>query len=201
MKISRFLLFIITLLSQLTLNTEAISAPNVSSAAESFISATSAKTLAIIKSNAIEEQKTKQLTAIFNEVVDIDWMAKFAVAKIWKTMTNVQKRAYLNAYHEYLIKTYVPRFSEYNNQEIKITNVKDIGNDQYIVSIQVISDKNNSDSITINIGYRCKLYDDKFKIRDMIGENFSLLTTQRSEFASVVAKGGIDLLIKTLSAK
>ena len=159
------------------------------------------KTLSIIKLEISEEQKATKLTEIFNEVVDMDWMAKFAIARVWRTMTNQQKKDYLIAYRNYLIKTYVPRFEEYNNQKIKILHTKDVGNDQYIVYTQIINAKDNSDKATIDIGYRCKKQGNDFRIRDIIGENFSLLTTQRSEFSSVIDKGGVDLLIKTLSAK
>ena len=115
-------------------------------------------------------------------------------------MTDKQKEAYLKAYNHYLIKTYVPRFKEYNNEEIKITGTKDMGNEQYIVSTQITS-KKSADKHTLNIGYRCKNTDGSFKIRDISGEDMSLLTTQRSEFASVVTNGGLDKLIQTLAEK
>ena len=114
-------------------------------------------------------------------------------------MTDHEKQDYLNAYKHYLIKTYVPRFKEYNNQSIKIVNTKDIGNGQYIVSTQITS--KDSEKHTINIGYRCKQEGDNFKIRDIIGEDVSLIATQRSEFSSVIGNGGIEKLIKTLMDK
>ncbi len=167
----------------------------------SFITQTSDAALQIIKSDDSSEQKNDKLTKIFNETVDIDWMAKFAVAKVWRSMTQDQRKKYITAYHNYLVKTYVPRFSEYNNQKIKIINIKDLGNDRYIVSTEIINEKPRDNSTVINVGYRCRKHNDAFKVIDLTGENFSLLATQRSEFAAVVEKGGIDLLITTLSQK
>jgi phospholipid transport system substrate-binding protein len=168
--------------------------------AEAFISNLSADALKIIQSKDSEETKMRILEDKFNSSVDVDWMAKFAIAKFWKSMTDKQKQAYLKAYNHYLIKTYVPRFKEYNNDEIKITGTKDMGSDQYVVSTQIIT-KKGPEKHTINIAYRCKNTDGSFKIRDISGEDISLLTTQRSEFASVVASGGIDKLIQTLATK
>ena len=175
-------------------------ATNLEQVAETFISNTSNKTLEIINSQVITSTKSQELEELFIEVMDIDWMAKFAIAKFWKDMSEVQKNNYLKAYKNYLIKTYVPKFQEYNNQIIKIINTKDIGNSIYIVSTQIVNNS-TAEKRTINIGYRCKVDVDNIKIRDIIGEDFSLLSTQRSEFASVIANGNIDKLIKILLEK
>lgn len=168
--------------------------------AEDFIANLSHRTLQIIQSKDSENKKSVQLEKIFNDAVDVKWMAKFAIAKFWKSMSEKQKENYLKAYQYYLIKTYVPRFKEYNNQEIKIVGTKDIGNEQYIVSTQIVSMKGSEKNI-INVGYRCKSSNGIYNIRDITGEDFSLLSTQRSEFSSIIAKNGIDKLIQILSEK
>lgn len=168
--------------------------------AEDFISNTSNRVLKVIESNISTDKKSKQLEAIFTDIVDIDWMAKFAIAKFWKTMSDVEKNQYLGAYKQYLIKIYVPKFKEYNNQVVKIVSAKDMSNGQYQVMTQIIAVK-GSEKTTLNISYRCKEDNGKFQIRDIIGEDFSLLATQRSEFAAIIEKGGIDKLIQTLLNK
>ena len=169
-------------------------------AAEEFISNLSDKSLKIIQSKIPEAKKTKQLEGVFTDVLDINWMAKFAIAKFWKTMSDNEKDRYLAAYKQYLIKTYVPRFQEYNNEIVKITGSKDLGNGHYQVMTQIITTKGN-DKTTLGISYRCKKDSDKFKIRDITGEDFSLLSTQRSEFSAVIEKGGLEKLIKNLENK
>ncbi len=195
-KFLQFLLIICTII--FTFNANIATAD--SSEAENFISNTSDKVLKVIESKISTETKSKQLEEIFSNVVDIDWMAKFAIAKFWKTMSDVQKEQYLGAYKQYLIKTYVPRFKEYNNQVVKIIAVKDMNNGQYQIMTQIVATK-GSEKTTLNISYRCKEDNGKFQIRDIVGEDFSLLATQRSEFAAIIEKGGIDKLIKTLLSK
>ena len=192
-KFYQILLLILTILYTLYGN---IATADSGKVAEDFISSVSDRTLKIIQSKGSEDKKTTQLERVFIESVDINWMAKFAIAKFWKNMSDGQKDQYLSAYQVYLIKTYVPKFKEYNNQVVKITGSKDIGNGQYQVMTQIISDKT-----TLNISYRCKEDAGKFKIRDITGEDFSLLSTQRSEFTAIIEKGGVDKLIKTLENK
>lgn len=196
-KFLQIILIIFTVLCNLLVNS---ASAETSKSAEDFISNVSDKTLKIIQSKSSENKKMKQLEDIFSDALDINWMAKFAIAKFWKNMSDEQKDQYLGAYKQYLIKTYVPKFKEYNNQVIKITGSKDIGNGQYQVMTQIVATK-GSDKTTINISYRCKADNGKFKIRDITGEDFSLLSTQRSEFASIIEKGGIEKLIKSLETK
>lgn len=168
--------------------------------AENFISDLSTKALKIIESKEAENKKLVRLEEIFDQAVDTNWMAKFAISKFWKLMTDVEKQKYLQAYRHYLMKTYVPKFKEYNNQIIKITGSKDMGNNQYIVSTQIISNKGAERNV-LNISYRCKEENNTFQIRDISGEDFSLLATQRAEFAAVVTKDGVGQLITMLAEK
>jgi phospholipid transport system substrate-binding protein len=168
--------------------------------AEEFVKNISDTVLKVIQSKITEDKKAKKLEELFIASVDIDWMAKFAIAKSWKNMSDEQKTQYLAAYRQYIVKTYVPRFKEYNNQVVKVIGSKDMNNGQYQVMTQIISNQ-GEEKTTINISYRCKESDGKFKVRDIIGEDFSLLATQRSEFAAVIEKGGIEKLIKTLLNK
>lgn len=192
--------YLILLLIMFLLASHNIVNANSSESAEEFVKGVSDTVLKVIQSKIKEDKKTEQLEQLFVNTVDINWMAKFAVAKSWKNMSDEEKTQYLAAYKKYIIKTYVPRFKEYNNQVVKIIGSKDMGNSQYQVMTQIITNQ-GEEKTTINISYRCKESDGKFKIRDIIGEDFSLLATQRSEFAAVIEKGGIDKLIQTLLSK
>jgi phospholipid transport system substrate-binding protein len=164
---------------------------------EDFIQDISSQTIQIIEKKTNDKIKNDKLEEIFHQVMDLDWMAKFAIAKFWKNLSEQDKIAYLAAYRSYLVKAYVPKFKEYNNQKVKIISIKDLGNEQFQVATQIIS----KDGQTINIGYRCKKEGENFKIRDITGEDFSLLTTQRADFSTIINNGGIEKLIKILLEK
>ena len=53
----------------------------------------------------------------------------------------------------------------------------------------------------ISVDYRVRKADSGFKIFDVIIEGVSMISTQRSEFASVIGNNSIDYLIDQLSAK
>ncbi len=167
---------------------------------ENFINDTAKLVLNIINSNEVETLKAQKLKQLFQATVDIDWMAKFALARVWRQLNTEQQYNYLNAYRDYLTQSYVSKFREYNGQEFTISLVKALDNNQYIVMTSMVS--NSGSNNKLNVSYRCKEYSDgKIKIIDIIGENISLLTTQRSEFSSIIARESIEALIEILKSK
>ena len=53
----------------------------------------------------------------------------------------------------------------------------------------------------MEVDYKVKFYKNGFKIRDVIAENISMLTTQRSEFSAILANNDVDYLIGQLESK
>ena len=80
-----------------------------------------------------------------------------------------------------------------------MTSEKDDGDGEYTVAMQMKSDENGSEPVDVN--YRVRKQGDTYKIFDVIVEGVGLLTTQRSEFSSVIADKGIDYLIDQLATK
>lgn len=165
-----------------------------------FVDSNAQKVLQIINLKEDSTIKKKQLSDIFCQVVDINWMAKFAIAKYWREITPEQQIRYISAYRNYIIISYINKFIEYNGQSYTITSIKPLGNSAYMAVMQ-ISSPGNAEK-TINITYRIKQYQDQsLKIIDIIGEGVSLLATQRTDFESIISKDGIDSFIKSLEMK
>lgn len=181
------------------MNLESIADDNIQSKAKDFVNSTATRTLAILNSNAASPAKKKSLEAVFHDVVDIPWMGKFVVAKEWKNMSPAQQTQYIKVYTQYLINSYVPKFVEYNNQQYSITSVKSLERGHFVVSTEIIDKVAGSKT---SVAYRLKaLQSGGFKIIDIVGENVSLLSTQQSDFGSIISQKGIDGLIDTLAKK
>jgi phospholipid transport system substrate-binding protein len=140
-----------------------------------------------------------QLQELFSQHVDIPWMGQFVLGPTWQQATPAQRERYLQVYKNYLLKRYTNNFTEYSGSKYKITDVRDGGDGQYIVRMDVDTPKEQQD---VKTGYRLRdVGNGQFKIVDIIIEGVSLLTTQRSEFASVIQKGSIESLINQLADK
>jgi phospholipid transport system substrate-binding protein len=167
--------------------------------AKVFVEATSDSVLKVMESSKTASVKNSELIQIFQRVVDIDWIGRFVLGNNWRDLNNTQQAEYLRVYKEFLISRYVPLFKQYNGQKLRIEDVKDIGNGQYVVVtfITNMGDKKGE----AKVEYRVKQSSGVFKVRDIIAEDVSMLSTQRSDFSSVISSKGYDFLINKLKDK
>lgn len=167
------------------------------SVAENFVEKTADSVLHIVTSNATDLQKAKQLEKLFLDTVNIEWMARFVLAKNLRILTTNQYQNYLAAYKLFLLKSYVPKFRNYNGQHFKILSSKALESGQFIVTTSIIDPNTSSE---VNVGYRCKVFKDgRMRIIDIIAENVSLMVSQRSEFSAIISNDGVDFLISQLN--
>ena len=164
-----------------------------------FVNNTAKQVITVIESTNTNSQKEQNLSDIFCNSVDITWMAKFALGKYYKKIHQTELEEYLVAYKNFMISTYVSKFSEYNGVNFDIESVKYISNSQYIVSTKILNKKYTSKYI--NIAYRIKMTNNHFLIRDIVAEDISLILGQRSDFNSILSKEGVASLIQRLREK
>lgn len=177
-----------------------IAAADSREGAYNFINDVSKKALQIIKSKEGNAQKENNLSKLFLESVDTKWIARFAMGRYWREASAKQREDYLARHKRFLLNSYVPKFKEYTNQEIKINKSYpyDKNKNEYIVETQIVS----NDGATINVDYKVRKDEDgKYTIFDVVAEGVSLIVTQRSDFSSILARGGINDLIQKLNAK
>jgi phospholipid transport system substrate-binding protein len=167
-----------------------------------FVNSISKRTLTIAnEEQTSESSKEKELEALFKQVVDTRWIGKFSLGRYWRSASNEQRAKYLNLYSKFLTQNYVPNFKEYAGSELIIQNVSEIRRNEYLVQTLITE---NSGSITVRIDYRLKKKGGgakDFIVFDIIAEGVSLITTQRSEFSSIIARSGMDYLISMLENK
>jgi phospholipid transport system substrate-binding protein len=194
----RKLLSLLSVCASLSLPIQAHAATEAE--ARQFVDALGSKVIAVLDSSADQAAKQQQLRQLFSDNVDIDWMGRFVLGVGWQKATEDQRSAYLKAYREYLLARYTSNFSDYTGSKYTVTGVKSEETGQFTVGMQIKTKK--ADEQNVQAGYRVKAADGGgLKVIDIIIEGVSLLTTQRSEFNSVVQKDGIDKLIVQLNAK
>lgn len=156
-------------------------------------------TIALITSEKLSSaDKEKQLTDIFLENVDTEWMARFTLGRYWRQTDTAQRNRYHELYQKFLVLSYVPRFQEYTNQKIDLREVRSEGRGEFLVETRIISPQTAQ---PIRVNYKIRKSNGKFKVFDIIAEGVSLIGVQRSDFGSIVGRQGIDGLIDALERK
>jgi phospholipid transport system substrate-binding protein len=165
---------------------------------EAFVHQTSQKVMSMLQTGASDQDRSDGLTKIFVETMDIDWMGKFVVGKYWRELSEKDKNTYLDVYKRYLISSYIPLFKKYHNQSLNVKGVKNLDNGQYTVTTEI---KGEQQKAPYTVEYRVKSENNTFKVRDVIAEGVSLITTQRADFGSILSSGGIGSLETKLEEK
>ncbi len=142
--------------------------------------------------------KETKLQGLFRECVDVDWIGKFVLGKYWRTANEDQQQRYLSNYSGFLIKSYTSKFKEYTGSETyKILGTKTDDKGRSIVTMELV----RPGEASVMVDYKLRKEGDDLRIFDIVVEGVSLLTTQRSEFASVVSRKGLDYLIDQLGKR
>lgn len=166
--------------------------------ARDFIQNISDSALGLVGNATIaDSDKEKRLDALFQASVDTPWIAKFVLGRYWKDATNEQKTEYTELYKLFLINSYVPKFREYNNQKLNLKNVISESSTEFVVQTEIEAEN----GAPVRVDYKVRQDGRNFKIYDIVAEGVSLITTQRSEFSSILSRNGVQDLIEKLRAK
>lgn len=134
----------------------------------------------------------------FISQIDFEWSSRAVIGKEWNDIASDKKEKFINAYRNFLISTWVPRISMYNNEKYEILKNIDVINDKYSdVKLIVYL----SESHTAEILIRLIKSSDSYKIINFSIEGIDMTKTYRVQFNPILEKEGIDGLIKYLEVK
>ena len=147
-----------------------------------------------------QNKKEAKFGELFDKNFDIPSISKFVLGKYWKVASLDQKKEFIRAFRNYVIKTYSSRFNEYSGEKLKLVNFENESNPKIFLVHTILE---RPDAPVIKVDWRIGKKKSRFVILDIIIEGISLAITQRSEFVSVIDQneGSIDQLISLLKEK
>jgi phospholipid transport system substrate-binding protein len=168
-------------------------------AASTFANDLGHKALAVISDNGLSKNDQQaKLEKLFSANVDIDWIGKFVLGRNWRAATDEQKQAYLANYRLFTIRHYTSNLSDFTNSNFEVTKVRPDDNGGYVVTMRI--KRPQAEDVVAEYTIREK-EGDGLKVYDIAVEGVSMITTQRSEFSSVVSQKGLDYLITQLKQR
>ena len=169
--------------------------PNKSNAYSSdpkqFISEVVDKAKKILAETNSQEFKTKELSKIAMETVDIQGIGYYTLGNYRKELSDDQKEEYSVLFEKYFLKSFTSRLTDYSDPKIDVISVE-VLNPKYTIvkSVLLATDKKPE----VKIDWRVYTQNpDKPLIRDLIIEGLSLARTQKEEFASVIESNNGDI--------
>ena len=147
-----------------------------------------------------QNKKEAQFGKLFDKNFDVPSISRFVLGKYWKQASLDQKKNFMKAFRNYIVKTYSSRFNEYSGEQLKLIDFENESNPKIFLVHTILE---RQDAPIIKVDWRIGKKKDRFVILDIIIEGISLAITQRSEFVSVIDQneGNIDKLISLLKEK
>ena len=150
--------------------------------------------------NISKEQREEDFRNLLHNNFDMKTIARFSLGRYWKVSSKAEQKEYLKLFESMIINVYSKRFSEYNGQTVAIDKARLSGKSDALVSSSIVPESGPK----IDVEWRVrKKKNGKFKVIDIIVEGVSMSLTQRSDFASVIQRGGgkVEVLLKHLRSK
>ncbi|PCI55612.1 MAG: toluene tolerance protein [Alphaproteobacteria bacterium] len=166
-----------------------------------FVSKLAQKGIGILENDSVpKEQRDKNFRKLLHNNFDMKTIARFSLGRYWKVSSKAERKEYLILFENMIINVYSKRFSDYNGQVVKVSTARLTGKADALVSSSIVPE--NGPKIDVDWRVR-KKKNGKFKVIDIIVEGVSMSLTQRSDFASVIQRGGgkVEVLLAHLRPK
>jgi phospholipid transport system substrate-binding protein len=143
------------------------------------------------------EQRESHFRSLLAEGFDLRFIGRFVLGKYWRMATPAQRNEYLALYGEFVLQTYSARLGGYAGQSLTVVDARQASDKDVVVRTNI--DRPSGPPIIAE--WRVRTTGGRFRIIDVAVEGISMAVTQRSEFAAVVQRDGIDGLLTILRAR
>ena len=167
--------------------------------ARGHIEATISELVSLLRTPGAPESRAPRLRAIMESRGNLPRIAQFSAGRVWREMTPPQQQQYVDAFANYVAKTYARRFSEYSGDpDITIGQVVDAGQKGFLVQTPIRVQGGEPVAVSWLVDDR----GGRVEITDIVIEGVSMVATQREEIAGMFQSRGqdVDALIAGLGS-
>lgn len=158
--------------------------------AEAFVQSMAQRALNFLGDEKMtKDQKTAAFRRLLQDSFDMDTIGRFSLGRYWRAASPAQQKEYLSLFREMIVTVYSNRFHEYRGQRFETRAVRADGEKDSIVTAFIIPESGPE----VQVDWRVRLKNGRYKVVDVIVEGVSMSVTQRSDFASVIQRGGGDV--------
>lgn len=149
--------------------------------------------------NMAQSAKRQAFDKLLRESFDMDTIGRFALGRYWRTATDAQRKEYMNLFRRMVLDVYSARFSEYNGQKFETRGARPEGERDVLVTSFIVQPNGPE----VQVDWRVREKDGRYRVVDVLVEGVSMAVTQRSDFSAVIQRGGgeIEVLLQHLREK
>lgn len=138
------------------------------------------------------------LAPVLEESFDFALMARVAVGRHWRELSDAQKSELVDSFSRLSIATFAARFNGYSGEAFQVNGEATQRRNTVLVSNNLVK----SSGETIPINYLLREIQGQWRIIDIyLDAKYSELALKRSEYSSVVERKGFDGLLDVMRDK
>jgi phospholipid transport system substrate-binding protein len=142
--------------------------------------------------------RRKELAPAIRRAFDLPLMTRLMVGPQWAGLTPDQQQQLVAAFSEFSIATYASRFDDYSGERFVVEPTASTTTNGVIVHSKLVKAEGDS----VQLDYLMHDTDAGWQIVDVyLSGTVSELATRRSEFSSIMRRGGADALVDVLQKK
>jgi phospholipid transport system substrate-binding protein len=158
----------------------------------------------LLAERGVEQVDNQDLHSVLDEGTDLSLLGRLVLGRYWRQANSRQRTEYLHLFRRYMLQTFIQRLRQYAGTELghsgarfQIIASRPVGERDVLVQSRVAPPT----SQPLRVDWRLRERPGEPVIIDLIVEGISLLVTQRSEFAAVLERSGVDGLLAELRAR
>ncbi len=142
--------------------------------------------------------RSQKLDPAIHRAFDLPLMTRLMVGPPWVALTAEQQQQLVAAFSEFSVATYANRFDDYSGERFQVDPATTTTANGVIVHSKLVK----SDGDSVQLDYLMHEDEAGWQIVDVyLSGTVSELATRRSEFSSVMRRGGADALVDALQKK
>lgn len=134
-------------------------------------------------------QKEKEFRRLMNANFDMQTIGRFTLGRNWRNATEAQKKEYQKLFENMVVSVYTQRLDNYQGQSFEIEGSQEAGKKDVLVTSYIVPQSGSK----VRVDWRLRKKNGRYKIIDILVEGISMSLTQRSDFSSVIQRGGGDI--------
>jgi phospholipid transport system substrate-binding protein len=173
-------------------------------AAEEVVQRLVDQVLRLLDEGGVDNLDQGVLLSVLDEGTDLTLLGRLVLGRYWREANQRQRTEYLQLFRHYMLQTLVQRLRQYVGSDLsyagerfQIIASRPVGERDVLVQSRVAPPS----SQPLRVDWRLRERPGEPVIIDLIVEGISLLVTQRSEFAAVLERGGVDGLLTELRVR
>jgi phospholipid transport system substrate-binding protein len=145
------------------------------------------------------EQRFQTLAPVVDQVFDLQAVLEISVGPTWRDMPPAQQAALQAAFRRYTVASYVNSFNNYTGQRFDVSpETRTLGNGDQVVQSKIIPPSGDSHSLD----YVMREGEGDWRVVDVLADGaISRVAVQRSDFRSLLMRGGAPALAASLQQK